>query len=154
MTELNSKCLLSIFIFLIFTIQTGCSPQDKHPSSFVDTLNYKKEDYDLMRDYFNSDTLFLSNVSKGVDIGDTNAIKVRNLLATEYESRDTLRMTESDIDLVIFSYYSMARVKERFKEIESRLQKEVGNSDEVQQKTDSLHTKLEELKKKMEDVVN
>ena len=74
-----------------------------------------------MREYFSSDTLFLSNLNKGTEVGDTNSIKIKRLLTYQYESRNKTGIAESEIDALIFSYYAIKKVTDKFKEIESRL---------------------------------
>jgi flagellin-like hook-associated protein FlgL len=158
MVRLNSKPLRPIFISIIATLLINCSTQDKKEnaeqiSSLVDTLNYEKKDYDLMREYFSSDTVVLSNLNKGVEVGDTNSIKLNKLLASEYESRSKTGVTESEIDALIFSYYAIKKVSDKFEEIESRLQKSNGDAGAVQRRTDSLNTAIEKLKQEMKDLV-
>jgi hypothetical protein len=158
MTRFNSKFFRPIFISLIATLQINCSTQDKKEniarvSSIVDTLNYEKKDYDLMREYFSSDTLFLSNLNKGIEVGDTNSIKMKKLLASEYESRDKIGIAESEIDALIFSYYAIKNVTDKFKEIESRLSKADGGADAVRGKTDSAINAIEKLKREMKEPV-
>src|SRR5688500_18946423 len=147
MLRLNSKFLRPIFMSLIATLQINCSPQDKKEniaqvSSVVDTLNYEKRDYDLMREYFSSDTLFLSSLNKGIEAGDTNSIKINKLLSSEYESRNETGIAESEIDALIFSYYAIKKVTDKFKEIESRLRKIDGGADSVRKRTDSIITQF------------
>jgi hypothetical protein len=152
MTRLNSKFFQEIFIFLIATLQINCSTQDKKEnmsqvSSIVDTLNYEKKDYDLMREYFSSDTLFLSNMNKGIVVGDINSIKVKKLLTSKYEARDKTGISESEIDALIYSYYAIKKVTDKFKEIESRLPKTDGGADAVRRRTDSTINAIEKLKR-------
>ncbi len=158
MTRLNPKFFRLIFIFLITTLQINCSTQDKKEniaqvSSIVDTLNYEKKDYDLMREYFSSDTLFLSNLNKGIEVGDTNSIKMKKLLTSEYESRDKTGIAESEIDALIFSFYAIKKVTDKFKEIESRLPKTDGGADTIQRRTDSTINAIEKLKREMKELV-
>jgi hypothetical protein len=135
-----------------------CSTQNKKEniaqvSSILDTLNYEKKDYDSMREYFNTDTLFQSKLSKGIEVGDTSAIKIKNLLTTEYESRDKTGMTEPEIDIIIFSFYAAKEVRGKFNEIESRLRKAVGDPDAAKRKTDSLINRMDKLKQEMKELV-
>jgi len=93
MTRLPSKSFRLISISLIATLQIECSTKKENAvqvSSVVDTLNYEKKDYDLMREYFSADTLLVSNLNKGIEVGDTNSIKFKKLLTTEYELRDKI----------------------------------------------------------------
>jgi hypothetical protein len=156
MTRLNSKFCRPIFISLIATLQINCSTQDQRENieqaaSIVDTLNYEKKDYDLMREYFSSDTLFLSNLNKGIEVGDTNSIKINRLLTSEYESRDKTGIAESEIDAFIFSYYAIKKVTDKFKEIENRLPKTNGGADAVRRNTDSTINAIEKLKREMKE---
>jgi hypothetical protein len=158
MTRLNSKFFQLIFISLIATLQINCSTQDKkensaHVSSIVDTLNYEKKDYDLMREYFSSDTLLLSNLNKGIEAGDTNSINMKKLLTSEYESRDETGIAESEIDALIFSFYAIKKVTDKFKEIESRLPETDGDADAVRRRTDSTINAIDKLKREMKELV-
>jgi hypothetical protein len=50
---------------LMVTLAIACSPIDKNEkqtSVMVDTLHFEKKDYDSMRLYFNTNTLFLSTL--------------------------------------------------------------------------------------------
>jgi chromosome segregation ATPase len=122
-------------------------------SSIVDTLNYEKKDYDLMRDYFSADTLLVSNLSKGIQVGDTNSIKFQKLLTTEYELRDKIGICESEIDALIFSHYARKTVMEKFEEIESRLQKAGADPESAKRKSDSVINRIEELTEEMKELV-
>jgi hypothetical protein len=140
MTRLNSKFFRLILIPLIATLQIKCSIQAKKEntlqvSSILDTLNYEKKDYDLMREYFSSDTSFLSNLNKGIEVGDTNSIKVKKLLTSEYELRQKTGISESEIDALIFSYYAIKTVMDKFQEIESRLHKAGADPDAAKRKS-------------------
>ena len=156
MVRLNLKFLGSIFIFSIVILQINCSKQNKkedtaHAPSIIDTLNYEKIDYDLMREYFSSDTFFLLSMNKRIDVGDTNSVKMKKLLKTEYESRDKTGISESQINALIFSYYARKKVTDKFKEIESRLPKTGGDADAVRRETDSLINIIEELKQETKE---
>ena len=154
MIRLKSECFKLVSAILIATLLEACSPgnskeSEENASTIVDTLNYEKKDYDSMRLYFNADTLFLSTLKKGTELGDTKSVKMKKLLTTEYESRDETGMTESEIDAVILSYYTLKKVTERFKGIESRLPKT--GADALRLKTDSLIKSIEKLKKKLKE---
>src|SRR5688572_24605045 len=158
MKRLDSKFFQPIFIALIVILQIKCSTQGNKEnvvdvSSIVDTLNYEKKDYDLMREYFNSDTLFLSNLDRGIEVGDTNSIKAKKLLTFEYELRDKTGFSESEIDALIFSFYAMKEVRGKFDEIESRLRKTAGDPDAQKRKTDSITNALEKLTQEMKELV-
>jgi hypothetical protein len=158
MSRLNSKFLSSTLICLVATLQIYCSGQGKKQdiaqgALIVDTLNYEKKDYDLMREYFSSDTLFLLNLNKGIEIGDTNSIITKKLLTSEYESRDKTGITESEIDALISSYYAIKKVTGKFKEIESRLPKTDGGADAVRRRADSTINVIEKLKREKKESV-
>ena len=152
MTRLNLKLVGQIFAFLMASSQISCSTQDKKESadqlsSVLDTLNYGKKDYDLMRAYFNADSLFLSRLDKGIKQGDTSSIKINRLLATDYASRSKIGMTDREIDAMIFLYYTMKNAIERLNEIDNRLPKT--DADEISAKTDSIINSIEALKKEL-----
>lgn len=154
MTRLNSKFIGLIFTLLIVSLQINCSTKGEKKNtelvfSIVDTLNYEKKDYDLMRGYFNSDSLFLSRLKKGIEQGDSNSIKINKLLTTDYESRHKFGMTDSEIDAIIFSYYASKKVLDRFKEINNELPRT--DADAVQRKTDSIINSIEALKKDLKE---
>jgi len=160
MTRLTSKFSCIICIYLIATLQISCSTDCKnennaHISPILDTLNYGKKDYDLMRAYFSSDTLTLSNLKKEIEAGNTDAIKLNKLLTSEYELRHKTGVTEPEIKALMFSYYTLKGRMDEFLEIESGLRKAGGGSDPdaIRKKTDSLINTIEKLKQEMEEQV-
>ena len=156
MTRLPSKFFRLISISLIATSQIGCSTKEENAvqvSSVVDTLNYEKKDYDLMREYFSADTLLVSNLNKGIEVGDTNSMRFKKLLITEYELRDKIGISESEIDALIFSHYARKTVLQKFKEIESRLQKAGADPEAAKRNADSVVSRLEELKQEMKELL-
>jgi hypothetical protein len=111
MIRLNSTLFVLTSFILIVILQMACSTKYKKENSellsnIADTLNYGKKDYDLMREYLNSDTSFISVITEGISISDTHSMKVKRLLTTEYELRDKIGLTDSEIDALILSYYT------------------------------------------------
>jgi hypothetical protein len=152
MKRFKSNCFWLAVVILIGILPIACSPGERKESqeqllTFEDTLNYRKMDYDSMRDYFRTDTLFLSTLSKEIEVGDTNSIKVRKLLMTEFESREKVGLTEAEIEALIFFYHTSKTVTEKFEELESRLSKTDTNA--VRVKTDSIVKAIEKLKAEM-----
>ncbi len=154
MTRLNSNHFGLTSIILLVTLQMTCSTKDKDEndklvSNIEDTLNYGEKDYDLMREYFSSDSLFISTMTKGISVGDTNSMKIKKLLTTEYESRDKIGLTDSEIDAMILSYYTTKNVIDRFNEIDKRLPKT--DAEAIRAKTDSIVNSIESIKKDLKN---
>lgn len=150
MTPLNLHHIRLISIILLVALQITCSTNDKNENDkFVlnidDTLNYGEKDYNLMREYFNADSVFISTITKGVSVGDTNSMKIQKLLITDYELRDKTGLTDSEINALIFSYHTTKNVLNRFNEIEKRLPKT--KAEAIRAKTDSIVNSLESIKK-------
>ena len=79
--------------------------------------------------------------------GDSNAVKLLEVLQTPYESRHTIHgLTDEDINATIFALHVSKQILEKFKVLDESL-KEL-NSD-TQIKSDSL---LREMKKRMEEL--
>jgi hypothetical protein len=157
-TQLKIKILKSSWFRLITFVLVAiswlsCGTENRkekgQASAIIDTLNYGKMDYDSMRDYFSTDTLFLSTLSKRIGVGDTNSIKVRKLLATEFESREEVGLTEAEIEALILFSYTSKTVTEKFDELESGLLETDANS--VRTRTDSIVKAIEKLKVEMKE---
>jgi hypothetical protein len=150
MIRLNSTLFVLTSFILIVILQMACSTKYKKENSellsnIADTLNYGKKDYDLMREYLNSDTSFISVITEGISISDTHSMKVKRLLTTEYELRDKIGLTDSEIDALILSYYTNKNIMDRFNEIDQRLLKT--DAEAIRAKTDSIVKSIEGIKK-------
>lgn len=147
----DPKSLGIALILLAAVFGSSCS-KDRRPlntNSFFsqDTLNYQREDYDLMREYFRADSAFNRTLDEKIVLGEENAVKIKALLKTEYEFRFDVGIPESEIKSLILAYYTMKKASDRFREIDSNLLKT--EVDVLQSKTDSTSSSLESLKKSL-----
>jgi len=140
-----SRHILGIWTITVSVLLINCSTPDKNQNSdSPDTLNYGEKDYELMRGYFNSDSLFNLALNEQIKNGDTNSLKVKTLLAVPYASRNASRMTDSEIDVLILSYYTADRTLNKFNVIESSLPKT--DPHKIREETDSIINLLDSLK--------
>jgi hypothetical protein len=143
-----SRHILVICTIVVSLLLSNCSTHDKNQiSGLTDTLDYREKDYELMRQYFNSDSLFSLSLNEQVESGDTNSLKLKTLLTVPYDSRKVSRMTDSEIDVLILSYYTAKKTLDRFNEIESTLPKT--DPHKIRQETDSMINLLDSLKKEL-----
>jgi hypothetical protein len=145
---------ITIFILtFLWTIFMSCSSspstQQEPVAKIDDKLSYNEQDYDLMRNYFSSDSLFLATLNKELIAGDTNAIKVKMLLTTPYNARHQTRLTDAEIEIMIEAFYSSSEVVEKFKDIDSSLPNT--SADEIRRSTDSIIHRMDELKNSLKE---
>jgi hypothetical protein len=150
--ELKQVRIQSIVLSFVF-FSIGCANQSqdqkKLGSQLSDTLNFGEADYNLMREYYNSDSSFQSLVDEKISKGDTNAIKMKELLSTPFSSRSRIGISDQEINVMIYSYYISKKVIDRFNQIDSTLQGV--NVESEKGKMDSIINKMEKLKELLKE---
>jgi hypothetical protein len=104
----------------------------KNTTQLIDSLNYTKADYELMRETLSKDTTFCHHLDEIIAKGDTNAIQLKTLLHTPYELRlVSTKLSDQDINLMIFGFYESQKIIRKFRELDNSL-------DKVKYENDSL----------------
>jgi len=136
---------------LTMNMSCGRKSNTENESPFVpgDELKFNSTAYDSMRRYYSSDTAFILMLTEKINAGDTNAIMVKNLLVTPYESRNATGLNDSKIGTLILGYRVSKRTLDKFSEIENSLPQEDAAS--IRETTDSVVNSIEEMKRDLQN---
>ena len=86
-----------------------------------DTVAYTEEDYELMRAYFNSDTVFQRMLNENIEAGDIASVHTKEFLSTSYQFRDTTQVEEWQVKAMVQAYRVSTDVLNKFADIKNRL---------------------------------
>ena len=141
-----------IFIFFLFTfIHQEAESQSNPLLSPTDSLvlNYGEEDYERMRTILKEDTILINNLDQKIAEGDTNAVILKKIIFTPYESRLTIhpQITDGDIHVTVYAAYASHQIMERFRELDESLDSYYSDTLHIQ--TDSLIQEMEHLRKEL-----
>lgn len=142
-----------LLVVTVFTVSTliGCSGGDKRKDerSATDATQFSKMDYDSMRAYFVKDSAFIARLNDAMAAEDAEAGKLKQLLVTEYESRNETGLTDTEINSAILSYNASKQVREKFSNIKKQLPKPEENAETIRRRTDSIVSAIETMKSKL-----
>ncbi|HEY9047584.1 MAG TPA: hypothetical protein VIN08_16875 [Ohtaekwangia sp.] len=144
---------LSLYIVYTLIFASACTTSsDKKENELrkaLDTLTYTEADYDSMRAYYQSNSNIQSILHERINEGDTNAIKIKNLLETPYALRNKTGIPDTTLRVMMFTYRASKKVLHHFDSINRSLQKLKNDSSVI--KLDSLIKKIEQLKKGLKE---
>jgi hypothetical protein len=124
MLSLKVKILLASFLITLSVIAYVVlkkANSNNIAKQVLDTLSYTEKDYDLMRDFYNSDTAFQKKLGERIQSGDSSAIQFKKLLITSYELRYNAQLEEQDIKGMIYAYQISKNVLDKFSKIDNQL---------------------------------
>lgn len=123
---------LNVWYLLIVMTMNACSQfRDEKRQASNEAQTFTKKEYDEMRSYFNADTLMQSELVRAIHKNDSDAIQLQQFLATEYEYRSESGISDEEIKAIILSYQAMKTVMQKFDRIDSALQGELKEINEM-----------------------
>jgi hypothetical protein len=120
-------------------------------SDVTDIVNYAESEYDSMREYFTEDSLFQAGLATRFTTGDTNLLRIKKLLSTPYSLRNTVEKNDSVIGAMIYAYSAQRNLLERFDEINTNLERTLGDSMEMEEKKAEVMRVLSKMKEQLKE---
>ncbi|HEY3406180.1 MAG TPA: hypothetical protein VGK59_22490 [Ohtaekwangia sp.] len=112
--------------------------------------DYEEKGFELMREFYLSDSSFMANLTVAIDSGNAEAAHAKRLLTSTYgEAMKSGEFTEEEIRQAVHAYYVSAEVLSKFDEIGERLDS-LKNNSAVRQRSDSMLKYMDSIRKEME----
>ncbi|SKC65513.1 hypothetical protein SAMN05660236_2429 [Ohtaekwangia koreensis] len=149
-----NRSRLKVYVILISTMCLACNTNkqienDTQNSGVTDIVNYTESEYDSMREYFTKDSLFQAALATKFTAGDTNLLKIKNLLSTPYSLRNTVEKNDSVIGAMIYAYSAQRNLLKRFDDINANLERTLGDSMEMEEKKAEAMRVLSKMKEEL-----
>jgi hypothetical protein len=72
---------------------------------FGEPITYGEQGFQLMRDHFNTTPSYRAALTRQIELGDTNAMKLKELFNTPYRSISSIGMSEKEIDAMMLIFF-------------------------------------------------